>query len=422
LFAGNFLAQLISFLSALIITRLYTPADFGVMTFIWSLTMTISAGVSLGYRPAIILPADDQKGFQLFFFSLLCVCFVSALAGVLCWLGVESLARWSGLLDLKKYLWAVPAGLLILGMRWNFDSLCTRFKFFKLIAVSQILVSIFTVLVKVIPGILIGSTAIWLVVGNIAGQFFPVIFLFVTLLFIMKEKQEWRVTLSSIIGAGKEYIKFPKYNLPTQILNSISQNTPVLLFAMFYSPEVIGWYGLALSMLDRPISLIVQSITVVFLQKSADIENTGESHFRSIFKTTMGLVTIGIIPLIILLIWGPKLFEILFGNNWHEAGIYARILSPWLFFNFISCPADQLLFVKQLLRFKMVLEFIYLISITVVIWGGNYFFRNDIIVTLSAFSAIGCLRGIFVLIAAFRCSTQGGGLSSSNHNICKKLN
>jgi lipopolysaccharide exporter len=407
---GNILAQAISFLTAPIITRLYTPADFGVMTFIWSITSVISVAVCLGYQGTIILPADNSKGHLLFIFSSLCVLSVTVLTGILCWLGVDLIAWWSGVPDIRKYLWYVPVGLLILGLRANLVSLCTRFSFFKLIAVSQTILSIFTSAAKIIPGIFFGSAAIWLVAGNIIGPFFSLLFLFVIYIFFMKEKQELMVSLPLIISAGKEYIKFPKFNLPTQVVNSISQNMPVLLFTIFYSPEVIGWYGLASSILRRPVDLVVQSLSSVFLQRSAVIEHEEKSHFRNLLKTTMALLTVGIGPLLVMLFWGPSLFEILFGKGWYEAGVYGQILSPWLFFNFLTIPADQIIFVKQLLRFKLAVEVVYLIAATCVIGGGAYFFEYSIIAILIAFSTIGCLRCLVVLIVAFQYSDQKTGL------------
>ena len=44
---GNILAQSIGIFAAPLITRLYTPTDFGVMTYIWSIIMVISMGACL---------------------------------------------------------------------------------------------------------------------------------------------------------------------------------------------------------------------------------------------------------------------------------------------------------------------------------------------------------------------------------------
>jgi lipopolysaccharide exporter len=410
MFTGNILAQVFSFIAAPVITRLYIPSDFGVMTFIWSLTSVISVGACLGYQGTIILPAEDYKGHLLFIFSSLCVLVVSLLTGVFCWFGVDLIARWSGVPDFPKYLIYVPLGVLILGLRQNFVSLCTRLNSFKLIAVSQAMLSVFTAVAKIIPGILIGGAAVWLVVGNIAGPFISLCFLGIIYILFQKKKQERGVTLSAIMGIGREYIKFPQYNLPTQFVNTVSQNMPVLLFTLFYSPEVIGLYGLASSILRRPVDLIVQSLSSVFLQRSSVIENKEEkNHFRNLFKTTMALLAVGIVPLFAMLFWGPDLFAVLFGNKWYEAGIYGQILTPWLFFNFLTIPADQIIFVKQLLRFKLVLEVFYLISAISVILVGAYFLEYGIIATLFAFSAIGCLRCLIVLIVAFKYSVPNGG-------------
>ena len=171
---------------------------------------------------------------------------------------------------------------------------------------------------------------------------------------------------------------------------------------MFYSPEVIGWYGLASAMLRRPVMLISQSLNVVFFQNMTVLENKGKNQLVILLKTTLLLFSVGIIPFIVIFFFAEDIFQLLFGNEWSAAGVYAKILSPWLFSMFITFPSDQIVVVKQLLGFKMAIELVYLISVVVVIYGGAYILKANINVILSAFSAVGFFRCIFVLIMAFK--------------------
>jgi O-antigen/teichoic acid export membrane protein len=50
----------------------------------------------------------------------------------------------------------------------------------------------------------------------------------------------------------------------------------------------------------------------------------------------LGLIALPIFALIVL--FAPELFAFFFGNYWREAGVYAQILSPWIFLNFIVSP------------------------------------------------------------------------------------
>ena len=48
--------------------------------------------------------------------------------------------------------------------------------------------------------------------------------------------------------------------------------------------------------------------------------------------------TIGMFAALMIMIIGPELFTFVLGARWSEAGIYAQILAPWFFVDFISSP------------------------------------------------------------------------------------
>ena len=108
------------------------------------------------------------------------------------------------------------------------------------------------------------------------------------------------------------------------------------------------------------------------------------------------LVKICIIPFIILGFSGEYIFAFIFGSEWGDAGIYAQIMAPWMFVNFISSPVSQipLVFHKQK-------EFFYL-SITATIFsllgiyiGGKYF---DIYYTLAIVTGINMIFQTYYII------------------------
>jgi O-antigen/teichoic acid export membrane protein len=202
-----------------------------------------------------------------------------------------------------------------------------------------------------------------------------------------------------------EYIKFPKYSMPTGALNSISQNFPVLLFAYLFSQEVVGFYGLANMVLRRPIALMSQSLSKVFLQKSAEVENKGGTHFTNLKKTTLGLVIIGIMPFTVLTFFGGRLFGLIFGSQWVIAGGYAQILAPWLFLLFINKPANGIYIVKKKLRFMFYFNIISIISRLAAIVGGYQIIPKPWF-AIAIFSTVGILTNIYFIYYAFSISKR----------------
>jgi len=42
----------------------------------------------------------------------------------------------------------------------------------------------------------------------------------------------------------KRYSDFPKYQMPSNFINSISQNTPLFMLSILFSPAVAGFFSL----------------------------------------------------------------------------------------------------------------------------------------------------------------------------------
>ena len=59
------------------------------------------------------------------------------------------------------------------------------------------------------------------------------------------------------------------------------------------------------------------------------------------------LIFIGMLPMIVLALISGDLFAVLFGETWSEAGRYAEILIPWIFFSFIASPLSSLFAVYE---------------------------------------------------------------------------
>ena len=66
LLTGNIAAQAIALLAAPVITRLYQPDDFGIMTFIQSVAGIFTVIACMRYRYAIVLPKEKEEGYTLF--------------------------------------------------------------------------------------------------------------------------------------------------------------------------------------------------------------------------------------------------------------------------------------------------------------------------------------------------------------------
>ena len=395
LLTGNIAAQAIALLAAPVITRLYQPDDFGVMTFIQSVAGIFTVIACMRYRYAIVLPKEDAKGYNLFALSVFSSFAISIALVFLVLLFKGIVATKCGFAEHENYLFFLPLIVFIASGRDILVYLYTRFKNFKIISFATVLMPIANSATKICAGFLLSASAFWLIFGNLMG---PLLVIFLFLVFMKGKLSEIikNINIASLKQSAYEYRKFPKYNMPTGFMNSISQNLPVLLFSYFFSLEIVGYYGLANMVLRRPVEVMSQAISKVFLQKSSEIQNQGGNLYNNFKKITLGLVAIGIIPFALLTIAGKWIFGIVFGQEWCEAGTYVQVLAPWLFFAFINPPANQIITVLQKLKFKMYWDMFNIILKSVLILLGSILFNSPII-ALILFSISGVIMNIYLI-------------------------
>lgn len=400
LLAGNISAQVVGFLVIPIITRLYNPDDFGFMTLISSLIGVTSVIACFRYEIPIALPRTDVKAQNILALCLL-IAFVYSL--FLFFLvpflrdNIDSLLNKE---HIKNLIWFVPIGVFGTGLELPLRYWYIRKKKFYLLSIYQVATSVTSASIKILAGVLFGSLAFWLIAGNVIGLLIPVAILLFK--FINEHLPEFETNISKkrVVDVAKEFNKFPTYNVPTALMNSFSQNIPTFLFAYYFSSEIVGFYGLASTVLRKPIILLSDAIRKVFFQKVSELQSAGQSLRENFIKATLGLVVVGVIPFGGVVLGGEWIFSVLFGEDWSTAGYYSQLIAPWLFLGFINPPATQIILVKQKLSFDLKWNIVVLISRALSIIGAS-FISTEPGFALVLFSTVGIIANLYLIVFAF---------------------
>lgn len=361
LITGNTVAQGLTVLASPVLTRLYSPEAFGLMTLFISITGILKVISCLRYEFSIVLPKSDEDGANLLGGSLLVVTAVTIFSVVLLLIGGVPLLGLLNARELAPFLWMMPltifsGGIFLALNYWN-----TRTKNFGRLSIAQVINSLTVVIGQLTLGFvgLVSS-------GSMIGAYVMGAFLAAVVL----GGQIWRddgkfllktVRFRFIVEQLKRYRKFPLYDSWAALLNNISWQLPSFLLAMFFSQTEVGYYALSFRLLNLPMSLIGISIGQVFFQRAAEAKIRGElsSVVESNFRY---LVVIGLMPFFLLSIVGNELFSVVFGANWSEAGVYAQILSIWIFFWFISSPLSTLFRVLEKQKFSLILNIVIFVT------------------------------------------------------------
>ena len=167
LVGGTVGAQVLMVLASPLLTRLYTPEDFGLLAVYASILSLFTVIASLRYELAIPLPEKDSEAAHVAILSLLIVGLITAISALVILIGGERLAQLINAPDMANYLWLIPVGVLAIGCYQVFNYWAIRTKSFGTIAKTKISQSLATLAVQ-LSGFKLGVLALML--GQTGGQ------------------------------------------------------------------------------------------------------------------------------------------------------------------------------------------------------------------------------------------------------------
>lgn len=361
LMTGTTIAQSIPIATSPILTRIYTPEDFGVFALFIAITSILATIANGRYELAIMLPKKDEDAINIFALGFIITCIMTIITFAVILIFNDYLTNLLVNKEIGFWLYFVPLALFFSGLFNILNYFNNRRKNYKDLRNTTILKSIILAVVQISVGFM-KAGAIGLISGSLLSNMFANMKLARN---ILKDKMLLsKIKKVKIITLAKKYKDFPKFSMPAGLLNSSATNLNNTLIPSFFNLSTLGYYSLVDRVLSMPSSLISSSIGQVFFQQaSSEKKKTGSAH--AIFKrTTIKLILLGFPIFFTLYFVVEDIFVIVFGENWSIAGTYAKILIPLFFVRFIVSPLTLMnqiyLKNKLVLKWQAGLMFLYL--------------------------------------------------------------
>ena len=361
LISGSGLAQVVTLLSLPILTRLYQPEEFGILAVFLAALAVMTVAINGGYDMALMLPEKDEEARKILLLCLQIALLGSAGWGILSWvfseyfltlLDIERIAPWHHLL---------AGSLLQEGLSQPLRIYLSRLQKYRVIALSKILRSSFQALISIGLGIK-GYLFEGLILGFLIGQIAGLLPLGLSYARVEKPTIEKRVSISSL---ARKYKDFPQFALIANWLNNASRYLPFFFIPILFSElgtgeEINGWFQKADQVLTLPIVLVSMSIGTVFFERGAKAFQSGLAPLRKLTsQTLLQLLILGFPFLLVIMIFAPELFSWVLGEEWEEAGHYARWLMPWFYLIFITTPLSWLVDIRRKLKIMLWISLIF---------------------------------------------------------------
>lgn len=407
LMTGTGLAQMLPIALSPVLTRLYTPQEFGVFALYGSICAILAVLVTGKYELAIIVARREGEAI-----NLVAVTVVSSMVVSLLLLGMvvvwgEPIAELLGHPEVQSWLYLIPFSTLILGCYYALNFWSNRCSRYKNMAISRVVQSGTGSAMQLAAGVSkIGLSG--LILGQLLGQLVSTLYLATSL--PPDERSLFRrITLKRMKCVARRHIGYPKLMMPGQAMSVGATEMPLLMLTVFFGAGIAGLYALAQRIMAAPLSLVASAIGDVYRQQAADqYASKGEclDIFIGSFKR---LAIFAFLPTLPVLLFGPWLFAFVFGDAWRAAGEIASILSVLVFFQTLSSTLSSTVLLPGWLHLESVWQFARLCAAGLVFYISDYVgvdYKVAIVAHVAVFSCLYLLHSYF----QYRAARSGGSM------------
>ncbi|MCG3411728.1 lipopolysaccharide biosynthesis protein [Staphylococcus massiliensis] len=304
------IAQIVLIFSVPIISRIYSPEQFGIFTLFNYLALIFIPVINARFDLLIINSKTTKKANAIAQISImisLIIIIFTILAGVV------------GSIVLKGYYLEIISFVLLLvfvSLTNIFTSYLNLNKKYFHISIINITRTLLMVIVQIAFGWLTHNS-----LGLILG--FTLSYLAGIIIGFKEFKKHFK--LNKNIRYLKKVFKLHSnqlfYSPPSIIINSLTFSVTVFIIGLMYSTKDVGIYGMATRILNVPIVVAGMGLSKIFMQKASE-DYYKFNNFRPVLlKFSLGLFFLGLIAYGPLLLLKEEVVLLFLGRDWLEVTI-----------------------------------------------------------------------------------------------------
>jgi len=369
LFSGGAVGQLVPLLFAPIILRLFAAEEMAVMDNFIALAGMIAIIAAGRYERAIVLPAEKSKAMNLFGVSMRIILAVTILS-VFFYVFRKPLDSFYEKGKMADFMYLIMVAVPLYAFNYLLTEWLIREKKYKSITYSSIVKSALGSICTISLGYF-SFGAYGLILGTLIGLFAWLVMMY----FAARKSLDFSlVSKSGMLEVAKEYKDFP-------LINSAHAFTDLLFGQVIFYFVITREFGLAelglFTVMSRYLLASMKSVGgsvgQLYYREASEKYAAGQDVSQSFFRS-IKLVALFAVPLcLLILFFGPVLFEIYGGEGYRKSGEIAQIMILPLFINFMVSPVSgtPIIYRKQGTAFVLSL-FGYISGISALMLGKYY--------------------------------------------------
>lgn len=327
------IVSVIQILQIIILTKLLSPSDFGIMAIILFIVNFSQNFIDFGISNAIIFKQEiSKKALSSLYFLSICI-------GVLFFIGVfMSSSLIAGYYNDQRLV--VPIQLIsvifiIVPFGQQYQVLLKKMLDFKSLAVIDV-ISRFAGFILTVVLAYFGYGVFSLVWGTILYSFIS------TLLLIIKGITVYKPSVYFSYSEIKPLIGFGFFQMGEKVVNYLNKEIDVLIIGKFLGMEVLGIYNIAKDFISKPYQLINPVITKVTFPVMASVQHDTVKIKRIYLETLKYLAIINSIIFFFCFFYSDEIVILFFGKEWIASSSILKILSIYMLIRSIGNPVGSL--------------------------------------------------------------------------------
>ncbi len=350
-----------------LLTRLYTPNDFGTLAIFSSSLGLLAAFATWRFDWSIPNASSTTQATALLLlgFMFLIISNIIVFFPIFCFNKI--LAFWSGFPILRPFLPFLIVALLGTGLHQLMQAWFIRKNDLTAVSKTKLSQSIFGIGVSISGG-MANMGALGLIISSVVSAW-------VGIGILLRHASDLRISIKEVSSDTLKRTFFAfvwESTLSTAVsaVNTLGLAATPLLLAQYYSAEQVGWYALMYRLAIAPASLFTGAIAQSFWSEASVLVHTDLKTLRMLFVKSSLMLGLFSIPVLLLCVCGPFFVGLLFGKQWNHAGYILLALSPHLMSQIIVSPLSHLVvhrkqhwqFAWEISRFTLLVTILYCCS------------------------------------------------------------
>jgi len=362
--SSSSVSQVIPFVTAPVLTRLYSPSDFGLYEIYYSIMTIFVVIPNLRLENAVLIEKDDNKSVNIFFICILSNLFFLLLGLIAIFILDTAIVEFYDLeVNSTKWLYFIPVGMFLSSTYNLFSLWLVRYEKYKGLSINRILLTVSNALIQISFGLLFFGFK-GLIYGNVLSYFLSLILMGYSCIKILNVIS-FKLNKKDFIDGLRSNKDFIFYTLPGDFINGFANQLPTLLIGKYFNSASLGYYSMARRIVGLPLGFISGAIQDVFKKESTNEYNEKGTILKTYKVTFLILLVFGMFLVGGIYIFGDTLITLFLGINWEPSIPIIKILSVLFVLKFISGTLNFVFLIRGKQKLDLYFQFLQLIVVLI---------------------------------------------------------